>query len=68
MLYCMEYLEANLDWLCSELDKLGRDAYVIFDLPGQVELSTNHGSLRRIVDKLQKRDWRVCISVSLPYL
>ena len=59
MLYCIEYLEENFDWLEKRLDDLGDDAYVAFDLPGQVELSTNHGSLRRILEKLQKRDWRL---------
>lgn len=59
MLYCIEYLEENYDWLAARLEALGDDAYVAFDLPGQVELSTNHGSLRRILERLQKRDWRV---------
>ncbi|PWN32186.1 uncharacterized protein FA14DRAFT_169066 [Meira miltonrushii] len=59
MLYCIEYLEENFDWLEKRLDALGDDAYVAFDLPGQVELSTNHGSLRRILERLQKRDWRL---------
>ncbi|WFD00893.1 hypothetical protein MYAM1_003648 [Malassezia yamatoensis] len=59
MLYCLEYLELNLDWLESRLEALEGD-YVLFDLPGQVELSTNHPSLFRILEKLQKRyDWRV---------
>ncbi|KIM52362.1 hypothetical protein SCLCIDRAFT_141340, partial [Scleroderma citrinum Foug A] len=34
MLYCMEYLEANFDWLESRLHELGKDAYVLFDIPG----------------------------------
>ena len=41
MLYCLEYLEANFDWLENELKALKAD-YVVFDLPGQVELSTDH--------------------------
>ncbi|UZJ57158.1 hypothetical protein CBS101457_006478 [Exobasidium rhododendri] len=59
ILYCMEYLEEHYEWLESRLDRLSDDAYVVFDLPGQVELSTNHGSLRRILEKLQKKDWRL---------
>ncbi|KAJ7829408.1 hypothetical protein B0H14DRAFT_3110417 [Mycena olivaceomarginata] len=55
LLYCMEYLEANFDWLEERLRALGRDAYVLFDLPGQVELSTNHDALKNIVEKLAKR-------------
>ena len=59
LLYCMEYLEANFDWLKERLGELGKDAYVLFDLPGQVELSTNHASVRNIVDKLTKGGFRV---------
>jgi hypothetical protein len=59
MLYCMEYLEANYDWLEDRLKELGKDAYVLFDLPGQVELSTNHNSLKRIIEKLGKCGFRV---------
>ncbi|KAM0756273.1 hypothetical protein T439DRAFT_320975 [Meredithblackwellia eburnea MCA 4105] len=70
MLYCLEYLEKNLDWLDEELDRsleeagyVGdrrQEAYVVFDTPGQVELSTDHGSLRKIVDHLQaKGKWRL---------
>ena len=59
MLYCMEYLDENFDWLDEKLKALGKDAYVVFDLPGQVELSTNHESLKRIIAKLSKSGFRV---------
>jgi GTPase SAR1 family protein len=63
MLYCIEYLEANFDWLIEELDKLleqdGGNGYVVFDTPGQVELWTNHDSLKNMVEKLVKMDYRV---------
>ncbi|EJD05584.1 uncharacterized protein FOMMEDRAFT_79553 [Fomitiporia mediterranea MF3/22] len=59
MLYCMEYLEANFDWLEDGLRELGKDAYVLFDLPGQVELSTSHDSLKRIVEKLTRVGFRL---------
>lgn len=63
MLYCIEYLEANFDWLVEQLDELllaeGGNGYVIFDTPGQVELWTNHDSLKNVVEKLQKMDYRV---------
>lgn len=54
MLYCVEYLEQNLDWLLHKIRKLGKEAYLVFDLPGQVELSTNHASLTKIVQRLEK--------------
>ncbi|KAF7319860.1 GPN-loop GTPase 2 [Mycena kentingensis (nom. inval.)] len=59
LLYCMEYLEANLDWLEERLDALGKDAYVLFDLPGQVELSTNHDSVKNIIARLSKGGFRL---------
>ncbi|KAG9313547.1 cytoplasmic protein [Chiua virens] len=59
MLYCMEYLEANLDWLEAGLNELGPDAYVLFDIPGQVELGTVHESLKRIIQRLSKIGFRL---------
>ena len=63
MLYCMEYLDENFDWLEERLRELGPEAYVLFDLPGQVELSTNHESVKRIVEKLVKLGFRVRLRV-----
>ncbi|EPQ53752.1 hypothetical protein GLOTRDRAFT_78840 [Gloeophyllum trabeum ATCC 11539] len=59
MLYCMEYLEANYDWLESRLKELGNDTYLVFDIPGQVELSTNHESLKNIIAKMGKSGIRL---------
>ncbi|KAG6377359.1 cytoplasmic protein [Boletus reticuloceps] len=59
MLYCMEYLEANLDWLEVRVNELGPDAYLLFDIPGQVELGTIHGSLKRIIQRLSKIGFRL---------
>ena len=58
LLYCMEYLEKNCDWLMGKLENL-KDCYVLFDCPGQVELNTHHKSVRNIVHKLQEKDFRV---------
>lgn len=63
MLYCMEYLEANFDWLLSRLDEVlsdqGGNGYIVIDTPGQAELWTNHDSLKHIIQKLQKLDYRL---------
>ena len=67
MLYAMEYLEANFDWLEEELMRLVRrtraegrgPGYFVFDTPGQVELWTNHESLKNVVARLVKLDYRV---------
>lgn len=60
ILYAMEELEHNIDWLENGLSSLGED-YVIFDCPGQVELFTHHSSLRNIFFRIQKLGYRVCI-------
>lgn len=36
LVYCMEYLLDNMDWLKDELDNFDDDEYIIFDCPGQV--------------------------------
>ncbi|KAH7334496.1 cytoplasmic protein [Rhizoctonia solani] len=62
MLYCMEYLDANFDWLEEQLralSLLNGDSYVVFDVPGQVELSSDHGSLKSVVGKLEKLGFRL---------
>lgn len=60
LVYCMEYLEANFDWLLEKL-KLLEEVYLIFDLPGQVELYTHHRSIRNIFNKLQQLDYNLCV-------
>lgn len=58
VLYALEEVEENFDWLQDRLKELGDD-YVLFDCPGQVELFTHHDSLRRIFLKLAKAGYRV---------
>lgn len=36
LVYCMEYLVANMDWLEEELESYTEDDYIIFDCPGMV--------------------------------
>lgn len=58
LVYCMEYLEAHLDWLMGQLEPF-RDHYLLIDCPGQVELYTHHRSVRNIVNHLQAANFRV---------
>ncbi|KAJ5120812.1 uncharacterized protein N7515_010200 [Penicillium bovifimosum] len=60
VLYALEELEANFDWLENGLKELGED-YLLFDCPGQVELFTHHSSLRNIFFKLQKMGIRLIV-------
>ncbi|OWK54131.1 GPN-loop GTPase 2 [Lonchura striata] len=58
LLYCMEYLEANTDWLRERLRAL-RGHYLLFDCPGQVELYTHHQALKNVLAQLAKWDFRL---------
>lgn len=51
MVYCLDYLAANRDWLAERLQPLG-DAFLIFDCPGQIELYTHHETVRNLVHAL----------------
>ncbi|XP_076443792.1 GPN-loop GTPase 2-like [Babylonia areolata] len=64
LIYCMEYLEKNLDWLRVKLAPL-KDKYLIFDFPGQVELYTHHNSVRNIVQQLLTVDDHRLVAVHL---
>lgn len=35
--------------------------YIVLDLPGQVEISTDHDSLKNVLHKLEKLDWRLAV-------
>ncbi|KAI9350513.1 GPN-loop GTPase [Zopfochytrium polystomum] len=60
LIYCMEYLENNLEWLKSKLDSLD-DKFLIIDCPGQVELYTHHSSMRNILAWFEKNGFRICV-------
>ncbi|CDI76133.1 Whole genome shotgun assembly, allelic scaffold old set, scaffold old scaffoldA_149, related [Eimeria acervulina] len=61
MIYCMEFLLENIDWLVEKL-KAYKNYYVLIDCPGQVELFTHHDALRTIIRHLEKLDFRVSSS------
>ncbi|XP_068616381.1 GPN-loop GTPase 2 [Brachionichthys hirsutus] len=58
LLYCMEYVEANLDWLERKLEQRG-DCYFLFDCPGQVELYTHQSSVKNIFSHLARWNLRL---------
>jgi len=60
LVYCMEYLEKNVDWLIEKLQSI-RDCYILFDCPGQVELFTHHTAIHNLTRKLtMELDFRLC--------
>ena len=66
LVYCMEYLLENIQWLLDKVESLllGEDdsyGYVLFDFPGQVELYSHHRCVYDLVNVLAKRlDFRLC--------
>ena len=59
MLFAFEYIDLNFDWLEDKINESDSD-YLVFDMPGQVELTTGHTSLINILEKLKKKlDCRV---------
>lgn len=60
IIYALETLEKNFDWLTEGLEYM-KDDYILFDCPGQVELFTHHGSLQKIVSRLEKIEYRLVV-------
>ncbi|WIA34439.1 hypothetical protein OEZ86_012773 [Tetradesmus obliquus] len=66
LLYCMEYLEDNLEeWLGQELEGYGEEDYLVFDCPGQIELYSHVGAIRSLVDFLRADGWTVAAVFAL---
>mmetsp|Transcript_19795 Transcript_19795/g.32452 ORF Transcript_19795/g.32452 Transcript_19795/m.32452 type:complete len:279 (-) Transcript_19795:405-1241(-) len=60
LVYCMEYLIQNLEWLKEVVDDFGDEDYLVFDCPGQVELYWHIPVMPKLVQALQKWDYNVC--------
>eukprot|EP00948_MAST-09A_sp_MAST-9A-sp1_P003995 g3995.t1 len=66
LLFCMEYLTGTTDgqqWLEETIDAVTGstdDAYVIFDLPGQIELYTHLDVMNRIIELLNRMNFKIC--------
>ena len=58
LMYCMEYLEQNSDWLKIKLKDIA-GTYVLIDCPGQVELYTHHSAVHNILENLSKWNYRL---------
>ncbi|KAK4494505.1 hypothetical protein PRZ48_014803 [Zasmidium cellare] len=59
VLWAMEEVEANIDWLEERLQDC--EETILLDPPGQPELTTHHTALPRILHRLEKAGYRVVI-------
>lgn len=68
LVFCLEYLIKNADWLKDQLcggsdsDMEGEpdDDYLIFDMPGQIELYTHLSTGKDLVKLLESWNFRIC--------
>ena len=58
LVFCLEFLLENLDWLEEKLRADADDDYILFDCPGQIELYTHLPVMRKLVDVLQSWNFR----------
>jgi GPN-loop GTPase len=59
LVYCMEFLLQNVEWLEDKLDAYVDNDYLILDLPGQIELYTHFPFMRELVRKLESWGFRI---------
>ncbi|QIW99383.1 hypothetical protein AMS68_004901 [Peltaster fructicola] len=59
VLWAMEELEANFDWLVMQLKHC--EDTVILDPPGQPELTSHHTALPKILTKIEKLGYRIVV-------
>nr|QBH74278.1 hypothetical protein [Carausius morosus] len=60
LVFCMEYLLENAEWLEEQLGE-GDDDYILFDCPGQIELYTHMNTIRQLVELLQQWNFHACV-------
>ncbi|CAK1358434.1 GPN-loop GTPase 2 [Cercospora beticola] len=59
VLWAMEEIEVNVDWLERELERC--EETIVLDPPGQPELTIHHQSLPKILHRLEKLDYRIVV-------
>jgi len=62
LVYCMEYLRDNIEWLIERIEALAPTVhYILFDFPGQGELYTHSRVVYEMLDIISKKlDFRLC--------
>ena len=60
LVFCMEYLVNNMDWLEERVADY-QDDYRVFDCPGQVELYSHLPIMSKVVDNLRKWGYNICV-------
>ena len=62
LMFCMEYLLENQNWLIEQLQELvAEDSYVLFDCPGQIELFNDRDIFRELIKIIQNYGILCCL-------
>ncbi|KAK2716566.1 GPN-loop GTPase 3-like isoform X2 [Artemia franciscana] len=61
LVFCMQYMVENQEWLNDLVNCPGEDDYIVFDCPGQIELYTHLTVMKDFVRLLQQWKFQVCI-------
>jgi len=59
LVYCMEHLIRNYEWLQEQLDMFGEEDYILLDCPGQIELYSHLPIMKNLAKLLTTWGYRV---------
>lgn len=65
LVFCIEYLEENKEWLEEKILETSEDDLLLFDLPGQIELYVHLDAFRHICTYLERQGVRLCVAYCL---
>ena len=65
LVFCIEYLEKNKEWLEEKILETSEDDLLLFDLPGQIELYVHLDAFRHIFTYLERQGVRLCVAYCL---
>jgi hypothetical protein len=60
LIYCMEYLIKNINWLEEQIHSFGDNVYFIIDCPGQLELYSHYSIMKQLTYSLRKWGVNIC--------
>merc|ERR1712137_1499838 len=59
LIYCMEFLGNNFEWVREEIGGF-EDDYILIDCPGQVELYTHLSVMKNFIAEMRRMDYHMC--------
>ncbi len=57
LLFCLEYLEENVEWLMEALEPYGEEDYLLIDCPGQIEAYSHLSVFKTVVRRYVRETW-----------